>query len=354
MAPVAVVVTSVLIGVAPVLLWLTALLLKVPQLFLIALLSAGVFYLTNFLILSVFYAIVGLSGYNSAVGFFAPFAAVVTELVRYKLCGWILSAEAFFQQRRQTLVSITSPTNSFQKRLLSYGSAIGLGMGLVYGLITVGSAANAEGELTWVNHGSSTGDWMPTTVESSTWIDVENCPQLPKLMSLSIQSLLVCTLHVLWSSWMMLAVDCIGRSASPRRHQQDRVPLTPSARAVRDDVVEGEELEEQSSVSSDASHTGGLPSSPHTATVTGGGIGWSLASSYSIIAAVVVCHAVLRFVSLAGSRAAVWDAASQHWELNDSRGCVTLLSVQAMWVVLSAFVSMFLWKNISSKEIMLL
>jgi hypothetical protein len=297
--------------------------------------------LTNFLILSMCYAAIGWERYSSAIGVFAPLAAIVTEAVRYKLCHWILSAEAFFQQRRQTLVSI-STAHSYEKRLMSYGSAVGLGMGLVYSCVTVGSIASAEGSLTWVNHGSSTGGWMPSSVESTTWVDIDNCPQLPKLASASIQSLFACILHVLWSTWMLAAVDCIRRATPASTRRADRVPLTPSARD-HGDLVNGVELDD---------HSGSTSTSPPSAEVLSEGIGWRMSSSYGLVASVVVLHTTLRFVSLAGSRAGVWDAAAQHWELDDSRGCVVVMSVQAMWVVLSAGVSMLLWRSTTSSTLM--
>lgn len=356
MAPVALIVTSVMIGIGPVLLWLTAILFKVPQLFLIALLSAGAYYLTSYLLLSVLYVAIGASHFSSATPFFAPFSAVVTELVRYKLCHLILAAEDYFQTKGQTLVAF-GPGLSVHKRLAAFGTSIGLGMALVYGCLTVGTAANAEGTLTWINRGSSTGEWMPVAVESATWIDLDSCPQMPKLTFVSLQSFLVSWLHIFWSVWMMLAVDAI------RRHRRllapsnaERVPLTPSAQRTAMNSAQDVEL---SDAAAGASTTSGAASPLATAAADAQrwlveeALGRARPAAYVLVACVVILHVTLRVVSLSGSDAAAWDAASRQWTISETDGCQVILIMQGVWLVLTAGASLVIWKRVSTRVVLL-
>jgi hypothetical protein len=330
-------IASVLLGLGPVLLWLCALLFKVPQLFLIALCSAGLYYLFSCLILSVWFAVLGMTRYDNVAGLFVPLAAVLTELARAKLCQLVLAAEAYFYKHDQSLIV----ASSYSRRLIGLGSSVGLGIGCMYGGITVGTAANAEVAMTWPDHGSATGEWMPASVAAATWVDLENCPQIPKLVNLAIQSLFVASLHVIWSIWMMFGVAAVvATDDGDALRDEDRVPLTPRDTATELQDTSGSEGGVQGEGSPAEAHGVTPPTRrPPRTSVT------SPTTGKLLVAVILVLHMILRFASLAGSNAASWDEQSRRWSFTSSRGCVTVMALQGTWLALSLMISLCFWKR---------
>lgn len=335
MATAAFVIGAVLLGMGPALLWLAALLVKVPQLFVVALSSAGLYYLVSCFLMSVWYAILGAERYRDAMGFCAPLAAVVTELVRFYVCKCVLSAERFFQRNDQTIIG----ASSLPRRLVHLGAGVGLGFSFMYTSVTVGVVANAEVALSWPDRGTSAGDWMPSSVTSTTWLDFESCPQMPKLVDVGMQALFMTVLHIIWSIWMMSAVSalcggCGNTALQGDPAEQDGVPLTSPHAG------------EQPHNDGDASPAQTAPTEPTPVlALFRSSVGLSRASAYGLIAGGVGCHILLRFVSLAGSGAASWDAVQQRWAFEGSRGCVVVIVFQGACAAVCGVVSLCLWRG---------
>lgn len=368
MAKTTIVVGSLMLSLGPLLVVCAVLTHRHPQLIVMALASSAAYFIAPIFVTSLWHCALGEERFESAQVFFSLWSACATEVCRFLMCRTVVRAEQVFRGHGQSLYY----TREYRLRQVPLGLAVGLGFAVLHAALSVGVVANAEVALTWDDISS---EYFSITAgsEAMSWVDVNRCPRLPKLVAVAIQSLLFSVAHLTWSVIMVQCVSALAVTAPRNECDEDRQPLrqvdvaTPPASGASQhredsggDASSGRNADAEEMKEVTAS-PGTSPLNANTTSVRGAikrptakdvDVVWpalsalSRRSAMTFITVVVLLHVVFHAMSFASSGAlkSVDCPGGAYVCFSSTRGCEVVLPLQAVVVVVSAVAAGFVIK----------